>query len=88
MHAHARTHAKTNFHMKIETPTLDILPPYKANCATCTRKGGTCPRNKNIKNLQHNGLIFSPWGEVSGMIAGCLNYTGKYNNEPTLFDMK
>ena len=83
--------------MKVPLPTLDDLPTNKANCATCTRKGGYCPRNKTRKNKQHNGLLYNDAGECTGMIAGCLNYTGPYmkdyhrshqglKTERTLFD--
>lgn len=87
--------------MKVPLPTLDDLPSNKANCATCTRKGGFCPRNKNIKSrgrsIQHNGLLYNEAGDCTGMIAGCLNYTGPYmkdyhrshqglKTEKTLFD--
>lgn len=68
--------------MKVPLPTLDDLPTNKANCATCTRNGGYCPRNKSIKSsghsTQHNGLLYNEAGECTGMIAGCLNYTGPY----------
>lgn len=59
-------------------PTLEDLPTNKANCATCTRKRGGCARSKDIKCLQHNGLLYSLNGDVVGMIAGCVNYTGKF----------
>ena len=69
---------KTAIIMKVPLPSLDELPANKANCATCTHKGGNCLRNKTIKNRQHNGLLYNEAGECTGMIAGCINYTGPY----------
>lgn len=62
--------------MKVPDITLEDLPADKANCGNCTRKGGSCPRKQVNKN-QHNGYIFRN-GEVVGMICGCPNYTGSY----------
>ena len=63
--------------MKVPIPTLEDLPSDQANCATCTRQGGGCARTAN-KNRQHNGLLYNEAGEVTGMIAKCTNYTGRY----------
>ena len=57
--------------------TLDDLPQDRANCATCTRKGGACLREKKDKRV-HNGYIYGLTGEPTGFIAGCSHYTGKY----------
>ena len=53
------------------------FPADKANCGNCTRKGGSCPRQKSNKR-QHNGNLYGFNGEVSGVIYCCPNYTGKY----------
>ena len=61
--------------MKMILPKLDDLPQNEANCATCTRETNEhCPR----RDKKHpNGYIISSFtGEISGMITGCLNYTG------------
>ena len=57
--------------------TIDDLPNYEPNCLTCTRKGAGCAR-RETKRFP-NGYVYSPvTGQISGMIAGCIHYTGKY----------
>lgn len=68
--------------MKIPIPTLDDFPSDKANCGNCTRQGGGCPRNRNNKNKQHNGLLYGYDAEVTGIIYKCPNYTGVYASGP------
>lgn len=57
-------------------PTLDDFPSDRANCATCTRKGGSCARsNKNTPNgIVRNSMT----GDVGGIIYRCQHYTGQY----------
>lgn len=56
--------------------TLDDLATDKASCATCTRKGGHCPRTE--KRFPNGYLKSSVGNEISGIINYCNNYTGKY----------
>ena len=63
--------------MKVPIPTIEDFPSDRANCGTCTRKGGYCPRSKSNKR-QHNGLLYGFNKEVIGIIYRCPNYTGKY----------
>lgn len=59
--------------------TLDDLPQNEANCATCTRQAGICPRQEK---RHPNGLIKnSQTGEIGGMISYCPNYTGPYERK-------
>lgn len=59
-------------------PTLDDLPQDKANCATCTRQGGICQRGKENKKTPNGYIRNSATGEICGMIASCLHYTGPF----------
>lgn len=57
-------------------PTIEDFPSNKANCGTCTRKGGACARSEK---RHPNGYIKnSQTGEVAGIIYGCPNYTGPF----------
>lgn len=58
--------------------TLDDFPADRANCATCTRNGGVCPRNNANKNKQHNGILYGIGNEPTGIIYRCVHYTGRY----------
>lgn len=69
-------------------PTIEDLPTNKANCATCTRKGGDCARNKDIKNHQHNGLLYGLNGDIVGMIVRCVNYTGPFSKSKEASQLK
>ena len=55
---------------------LEDFPSDKANCGTCTRKGGHCLRSeKRFPNgLVRNSLT----GNFDGVIYRCVNYTGKF----------
>ena len=63
--------------MNVPPLRLEDFPADNANCGNCTRKGGSCPRQKSNKR-QHNGNLYGFNGEVSGVIYCCPNYTGKY----------
>lgn len=65
--------------------TLDDFPSDKKNCGNCTRKAGICPRVK-LDKTQHNGYLFSPTGEQSGIIYCCPHYTGIYEQPHFDFD--
>lgn len=58
-------------------PTLWDLPTNERNCATCTRKGAGCAR-RETKRFPNGYVRSSVTGQISGMIAGCIHYTGKY----------
>lgn len=59
-----------------EQITIDDFPSDRANCATCTRKGGGCPRRE--KRYPNGYVKSSVNGDYTGIIYRCPNYTGPY----------
>ena len=49
----------------------------EANCATCTRKGGPCPRSET-KRYPNGYVVSGVTRAVSGIIYKCPHYTGPY----------
>lgn len=56
--------------------TIDDLPARKRNCSTCEYRGYDCPRMN--KRYPHGFIKNACTGEISGMIACCPNYQGRY----------